>query len=59
MLMPVVIQHAMPEAIEDVMQQWIEDEKPEVSMENNQSTQGASSSASSNDRHSNLAKRQN
>ena len=57
MLMPQVIQQVRPEAIEDVMQQWIEYEKPEVSMDNNQSTQGASSSASSNDRHSNLAKR--
>ena len=56
MLMPEVIQDVMPEAIEHVMQQWIEDGKPEVNMDNNQSTQGASSSASSNDRHSNLAK---
>ena len=33
MLMPELIQHVVPEAIEDVMQQWIEDGKPEVSME--------------------------
>ncbi|WP_353239669.1 hypothetical protein, partial [Limnohabitans sp.] len=42
MQIPEVIQDVMPEAIEHAMQQRIEDGEPEVSMENNQSSQGAS-----------------